>query len=163
MKNAPTKEASTKEVPTKEVIESFYQAFARRDAEAMAALYADDVRFSDPAFGPLEGEHARNMWRMLAGRAADLQLTFSNVTDSTAHWEASYTFSATGRKVLNVIDARFEFRDGKITRHDDSFDFWRWSRQALGPAGLLFGWTPLLQKAVRKKALAGLADYERSR
>ena len=148
---------------SKELIERFYRAFSARDAEAMAALYTDDVRFSDPAFGPLEGEHARNMWRMLAARAADLELTFSNVTDDSAHWEATYTFSQTGRKVHNVIDARFQIRDGKIARHDDSFDFWRWSRQALGPAGLLLGWTPFLQQAVRKKALAGLAAYEASR
>jgi hypothetical protein len=62
---------------SREIIESFYRAFARRDATAMAALYADDVRFSDPAFGPLTGEHARNMWRMLAERATDLDLVFS--------------------------------------------------------------------------------------
>jgi ketosteroid isomerase-like protein len=145
----------------KALIEQFYRAFQRKDAEEMASLYTDDVRFSDPAFGPLEGEHARNMWRMLAARATDLELTFSNVTDGSAHWEARYTFTQTGRKVHNVIDARFQFRDGKIARHDDHFDFWRWSRQALGPAGLLLGWTPLLQKAVRKKALAGLEAFEK--
>jgi ketosteroid isomerase-like protein len=147
----------------KALIERFYQAFARRDAEEMASLYTDDVRFSDPAFGILNGEHARNMWRMLAGRAKDLELTFSVLSDERAHWEARYTFSQTGRKVHNVIEATFEFRDGKIARHDDVFDFWRWSRHALGPVGLLLGWTPLLQNAVRKKALAGLAEFEASR
>jgi ketosteroid isomerase-like protein len=145
---------------TREVIERFYRAFAARDAETMAALYTDDVRFSDAAFGPLEGERARNMWRMLAARATDLELTFRDVTDEGAHWEARYTFSQTGRRVHNVIEARFEFRDGKISRHDDRFDFWRWSRQALGAPGWLLGWTPLLQNAVRKKALAGLDAYE---
>jgi ketosteroid isomerase-like protein len=144
----------------KQVIERFYQAFARKDGDEMASLYADDVRFSDPAFGPLEGERARNMWRMLTGRATDLEITFSNVTDSSAHWEARYTFS-TGRKVHNVIDATFAFRNGKIVRHDDVFDFWRWSRQALGPAGLVLGWTPILRSAVRKKALGQLASFEK--
>jgi ketosteroid isomerase-like protein len=148
---------------SRELIESFYRAFQRRDAEAMAALYSDDVRFSDPAFGPLVGEHARNMWRMLTARATDLELTFSDVTESTAHWEARYTFTQTGKKVHNIIDARFEFKAGKIARHDDVFDFWRWSRQALGAPGLLLGWTPLLQNAVRKKALAGLAAFEAKR
>ncbi len=148
---------------SKAAIESFYRAFAKRDAEAMAAHYTDDVAFSDPAFGPLKGEHARNMWRMLCERAADLELTFRDVTDTSAHWDARYTFSATGRKVLNSIDATFEFRDGKIARHDDHFDFWRWSRQALGVPGLLLGWTPILKGAVRKKALAGLAAWEASK
>ncbi len=30
----------------------------------------------------------------------------------------------------------FEFRDGKIYQHTDRFGFWRWSRQALGAAGV---------------------------
>jgi ketosteroid isomerase-like protein len=145
------------------IIEAFYGAFSRRDAEAMGALYAEDVAFSDPVFGALSGECARNLWRMLTARAKDLELTFSDVTDTSAHWEARYTFSQTGRQVHNVIDATFTIRDGKIVQHADVFDFWRWSRQALGPAGLLLGWTPILQGAVRKKALAGLAAYEASR
>jgi hypothetical protein len=103
----------------------------------------------------------------LSEGAPDLKATHRDIhaddTRGRAHWEAWYTFSSTGRKVHNVIDARFQFRDGKIVRHDDRFDFWRWSRQALGPAGWLLGWTPLLQKAVRKKALAGLDAYERER
>ncbi len=148
---------------SRELIETFYRAFQRRDAEAMAALYRDDVRFSDPAFGPLAGERARNMWRMLAARATDLECEFQVLSDTTAHWEARYTFSQTGRKVHNIIDARFEFKDGKIARHDDVFDFWRWSRQALGVPGLLLGWSPFLQNAVRKKALAGLDAFEAKR
>ena len=59
----------------------------------------------------------------------------------------------------NIIDAEFEFKDGKIFRHDDQFDFWRWSRQALGPAGLLLGWTPILRNKVQKTARKGLEDF----
>ena len=36
-----------------------------------------------------------------------------------AHWEADYTFSSTGRKVHNVIDATFEFEGGLIRAHRD--------------------------------------------
>ena len=153
--------------PNAELIQRFYSAFAARDAETMSACYSDDVAFSDPAFGPLTGEHARNMWRMLAGRAADLVVVSSGIeaddSRGKAHWEATYTFGATGRKVVNVIDATFEFKDGRIVRHDDHFDFWRWSRQALGVPGLLLGWSGMLQNTVRKKALAGLTAFERGR
>ncbi|MCS5593468.1 MAG: hypothetical protein NZ730_02720 [Porticoccaceae bacterium] len=27
----------------------------------------------------------------------------------------------------NAIDATFEFKDGRIFRHNDQFKFWRWS------------------------------------
>ena len=109
------------------IIETFYGAFARRDGDAMAACYADDVTFTDPAFGTLKGERARNMWRMLTGRATDLEVKWSEVqasdTMGSARWVATYTFGATGRKVKNVISASFRFRDGKIVEHEDEFDF----------------------------------------
>ena len=53
-----------------------------------------------------------------------------------------------------VDDGAGEDEAGKIVRHIDRFDFWRWSRMALGPAGLLLGWTPLLHKKVQAKARA---------
>lgn len=145
------------------LIERFYQSFQKRDADGMCACYHPDVTFTDAAFLDLHGGEAKAMWRMLCGRAKDLELEFSGVfadaTKGRAHWEARYTFASTGRKVHNIIDAEFEFKDGKIIRHDDHFNFWRWSRQALGPAGLLLGWTPILQKKVRGTARKGLSDY----
>jgi ketosteroid isomerase-like protein len=142
------------------LITRFYEAFTKRDAEGMAACYADDVRFSDPVFQNLEGERAKNMWRMLCERGKDLRIEFRDVqaddTKGSAHWEARYTFSMTGRLVHNVIDASFVFRDGKIVEHVDRFDLWRWAGSALGAKGKLLGWTPFVHKAVRKNALKGL-------
>jgi hypothetical protein len=46
-----------------------------------------------------------------------------------------------------------------LPEHVDDFDFYRWARQALGPSGLLLGWTPLLRSAVRRRARAGLDEF----
>jgi ketosteroid isomerase-like protein len=149
------------------LIERFYEAFQRRDAETMAACYADDVIFSDPAFGELRGEEARDMWRMLVQRAQDFSLTFDAVSaderSGRAHWVARYLFSQTGRSVVNRIEARFVFRDGRIAGHHDTFDLWRWSRQALGLKGALLGWTPFVQRAIRAQARKGLAAFRAKR
>ena len=149
--------------PNAALIQRFYQCFHARDGAGMAACYAPDVVFSDPVVPRLEGPEAGGMWRMLTGRAADLSVTCSAVeaddSRGSAHWEASYTFGKTGRRVLNVIDASFEFRDGAIVRHRDHFNFWRWSRQALGPAGLLLGWTSMLQHKVQVEARRGLLSF----
>lgn len=142
-----------------EVLRRFYDAFAKRDGEAMAACYADDVVFSDPVFPSLHGERARNMWRMLTQRAADFSLTYDVRGPGLVHWEAHYTFSQTGRRVHNIIDAKLDVRDGRIVRHVDTFDFWRWSRQALGAPGLLLGWSSLLQKKVQASAAKGLDQF----
>lgn len=154
--------------PSAERIAAFYAAFSARDADAMIACYHREVAFSDPVFPDLRGARAGAMWRMLCARAKDLRLEIRDIVADdragTAHWEAWYTFSATGRAVHNRIDAEFEFRDGLILRHRDHFDLWRWSRQALGLKGALLGWSPLVRNRVRAQAAAGLdAFIERQR
>ncbi|MFK7987753.1 MAG: nuclear transport factor 2 family protein [Sandaracinaceae bacterium] len=149
--------------PNEALLTQFYEAFAARDGETMASCYAEDASFSDPVFPDLDGREAGGMWRMLTSRAADLRIEHSQIqaNDETgsAHWEAWYTFSATGRKVHNVIDARFRFRDGKIIEHIDTFDFGRWSRQAIGMPAILLGWTGAIQKKVRATAGGQLKKY----
>jgi ketosteroid isomerase-like protein len=149
-----------------ELIRRFYQAFQQRDAETMASCYHPEIHFSDPAFPDLRGPAAGDMWRMLCARGKDLRLEFRDVhadpRHGRAHWEAWYTFSATGRQVHNIIDAEFEFRDGLIVRHIDRFDFHRWAGQALGPAGKLLGGFAFMQRKVQAKAAQGLAQFARA-
>ena len=146
--------------PNAALIDTFYKAFAARDADAMVACYHPEVHFSDPVFTDLHGERAGAMWKMLASRAKDLKVVHSKViaddNEGGAHWDADYTFSASGNLVHNVIDARFTFRDGKIVRHVDSFDLKRWAGMALGLPGKLFGGFEFMQNGIRKKANDGL-------
>lgn len=150
---------------SRETITRFYAAFARLDGDAMQACYAADAAFDDAVFSLRGREQVGGMWRMLCGAtrsqgAADWRLEASAITERSAHWEAWYRFSATGRRVHNVIDAEFEFdADGLIRRHRDRFGFWRWSRQALGLPGLLLGWSPWLRGQVRAQAAAKLAQF----
>jgi ketosteroid isomerase-like protein len=145
--------------PNARLIESFYNAFARRDGRAMAACYAVDATFADPVFD-LRGAEIGAMWTMLCERAADLRIEARDIAadahSGRAHWEAWYTFSASGRPVHNEIDAAFTFSDGMIASHRDIFDLWRWSRMALGRKGALLGWSPLVRKAIRKEARRSL-------
>jgi ketosteroid isomerase-like protein len=148
--------------PNDELIRRLYAAFADEDGEAMAACYAPDARFSDPVFTDLRGEEPGAMWRMLTGRSKDLEVKLSEyeATDGrgSAHWLADYTFS-TGRGVHNDVRAAFRFENGLITEHRDSFSFYAWARQALGPLGLALGWTPILRRKVQSQARAGLDEF----
>lgn len=143
----------------------FYAAFERLDADAMQACYAPDARFDDEAFSLRGPAEIGAMWRMLTDSARALpagewRLDVGPLGPDRAHWEAHYRFSATGRRVHNVIDAAFTFNgEGLIQTHRDRFDFWRWSRQALGPVGWLMGWSPWLQCQVRQRAAQSLARY----
>jgi ketosteroid isomerase-like protein len=145
-----------------DLIQNLYEAMNRHDGEAMARMYEPDGRFHDPAFGELTGDEAGDMWRMLTGRADDLRVELAEheaVGDTgSARWIAHYTFTRTGRPVVNEVHARFRFHDGQIAEHDDSFSFWRWARQALGPTGLLLGLPPL-SAMVQRRAREELAQF----
>ena len=149
-------------------IQALYSALDRHDGEAAAACYTDDAVFEDPAFGRLEGGAVKDMWRMLAGRTDDLAVTLGDhgvAADGAtgwAHWSATYTFTTTGRRVQNEIDARFTFTGGLISEQADSFPLRRWGAQALGPKGAVLGLTPLLGHGVRKQARSNLDAYSRA-
>jgi ketosteroid isomerase-like protein len=146
-----------------ELIRSFYAAFQRRDHAAMAACYAPDATFSDPVFPLLRGAAVGAMWRMLCERGTDLRVEAGRMAATgvrgSAHWEAWYTFSATGRAVHNIVEASFAFRNGLIVQHTDAFDLYRWARQALGVKGVLLGWAPPVQRAVRAQAARALETF----
>ena len=146
------------------IIRTFYDSFARNDAETMVACYHDRIEFSDPAFGLLKGADAKNMWRMLVERGkGEIKIHYSNISANenkgSADWTADYLFSKTNRKVHNEIHAEFEFQDGKIFRHHDIFDVWKWSKQALGLPGVLLGWSGFMQNKIRQTALESLREY----
>ncbi|MDB4949886.1 MAG: ketosteroid isomerase [Gemmatimonadetes bacterium] len=149
--------------PNEELVRRLYDALNAHDAAAMTACYAPDAVFSDPAFGELAGAEVGAMWSMLCSRGKDLRATVDAVRadDETgsAEWEARYTYSGSRRPVHNVISATYRFRDGLIVEHRDSFDLWKWMGQALGPAGTLLGWTPVMQARVRGGARAALSSY----
>jgi len=129
----------------------------------MQSLYHPQAHFSDPVFTSLDSSGVKAMWQMLVTAGKDLRITFQDVKaddkSGSCHWEAWYTFSRTGKKVHNIIDASFEFKDGLILNHKDRFDFWRWSRQALGLPGWLLGWSPLVKNKVRNTASSGLRKF----
>lgn len=146
-----------------QLITNFYIAFQQKDYATMQACYADNTTFSDEVFVNLNAGQVKAMWEMLIKSGKDLKLEFKNVTTSektgSAEWIATYTFSATGKKVVNHIYASFEFENGKISKHNDRFSFYKWSRQALGLVGLLLGWTDFLKQKIRKKAINNLTRF----
>ena len=145
------------------VAECFYDAFALGDWHTMSLLYAQHATFSDPVFPNLNADEVRAMWHMLLSRAADLSLNYNIDAESDdgarVVWVARYTFGATGRPVTNRIVTEMRFAAGRIVHQVDRFNFWRWSRQALGLPGLLLGWTPMLRARVSQKAISGLHKF----
>ena len=146
------------------LLNRFYSAFQQLDYKKMQDCYSDDVVFSDPAFGLLKGDEAKAMWEMLCKNAKDFSLLYSDIQVldeeyATCKWIATYTFSKTGRKVVNNIKAFVRINDGKITEHSDAFRLSTWIAQALGCKGILFGWTNFMKRAVQKQARKNLDNF----
>ncbi len=150
-----------------ELIEKFYETFRKGQGQAMAAMYHKDATFEDPAFGVLKGEMIGRMWIMLTSRSKDLKVNYTNISadqkSGKCSWTADYTFSKTGRLVHNIIEASFTFKDGKILTHKDDFNFYRWSRQALGLPGVLLGWTPFFHAKLQKTFRGVLESFDPKR
>ncbi len=150
----------------KNIIESFYQAFKNLDAETMADCYHKDIVFEDPAFGVLKGERAKNMWQMLceSQKGKNFVVNTYNITcnekTGSAHWEAFYKFSKTGRKIHNKIDAEFIIKDGKIIKHTDHFNLHNWAKQALGFKGYLMGGTSFFKRKLQLQTNRLLDKFE---
>jgi ketosteroid isomerase-like protein len=147
-----------------ELINKFYTAFSKLDAATMNSCYSDDIVFFDPVFGLLRGHEAKSMWEMLCKNAKDFSLTFGNIITldeeySTCDWVATYTFSKTGKQVVNKIRANMKFADGKIIEHSDAFSLHRWAAQALGFSGWLLGWNKFFQNKIKNGAKKNLLKF----
>lgn len=146
-----------------QIIRRFYEAFSRKDFTTMQQCYHRDAIFHDPVFGKLNATEVKAMWEMLLRSSNDLEITFTDIRsgDNTGHchWEATYSFSLTGRRVHNIIEAAFLFRDGKIVDHRDEFNLYRWTRQAFGFSGIVLGWTSFMQTKIRARARHRLEQY----
>jgi ketosteroid isomerase-like protein len=148
-----------------QLVRAFYQAFKEKDYKTMQACYSDEATFSDPVFPLLNADQARAMWEMFCKTGRDLQIEFEGIqadgSTGSANWTARYTFSATGKRVVNHIQAGFQFENGKIIRHVDTFNFHHWARQALGFSGLLLGGLAFMKNKVRARARMNLDKFMR--
>lgn len=147
----------------KRLIENFYTAFSNLDPDTMVESYHEQVVFWDPVFESLDPKRVKAMWHMLCSNAKDFSIDYRDIKAGdeygSCNWIAVYTFSGTGRQVINDVKAHFKFHEGKIIEHMDDFDLWKWSRQALGTPGRLLGWTPFMHNKIRKRAKASLKKY----
>ena len=147
-----------------ELIDQFYAAFQKLDHRAMVSCYSDEIVFFDPVFGLLKNQEVAFMWEMLCKNAKDFSLEYGNIIALddeyfTCDWTATYTFSKTGRKVVNRVKANMRFLNGRIIEHSDAFSLHQWSRQALGWPGAVFGWNSFFQRKIKNQAKRSLLKF----
>ena len=137
------------------LIKKFYTSFSDGNSKEMVECYHENIVFQDPVFGTLKGERAIKMWEMLLSKKKDdTKISFDNIQTSVkngkANWVAEYVYGQNNRKVINRVSTDFKFKEGKIIEHIDTFDLWKWTRQAMGILGYLIGWTPFMKSKIQK-------------
>jgi len=146
------------------LIERFFTAFQKLDANEMNACYSNDIAFYDPMFELLRGDDAKAMWEMLCKNAKNFSLQFDSIKNLddgyyTCNWTATYTFSKTGRKVVNMCKAHMKIENGFITEHSDGWSLHKWSTQAIGITGQFLGWAGFFRRKLKNNARRNLLNY----
>src|SRR3954451_14875955 len=149
------------------LLQKLFTALNQHNDEAMAECYHPNAAFHDIAFDLRGKEQIHGMWQMICQGRSNIRATFTIVhaDDKTGHVRVveDYTFYASddsppssGRKVHNVIDSRFRFRDGLIIKHRDFCDARAWGRMAIGGvAGFLAGRLRFLRSRKARQKLDG--------
>ncbi len=146
------------------LVERFFTAFKKLDANGMNACYSNDIAFYDPMFELLRGDEARAMWQMLCKNAKEFSLEFDSIKNMedgyyTCNWQAKYKFSATGRRVVNNGKAHMKIENGLITEHSDGWSLAKWSAQAIGLPGKFFGWAGFFRRRLKNNARRNLLNF----
>jgi hypothetical protein len=133
-----------------EVAQQFFSALSSLNAIAATEFYADGHSdlFKDPVFGLEDSAHAKAIWKLLIASSlsysqktgveplridvAGIQTNSQDENQVRVYWNATYTYSETGRYVENHLTSDLTIENGKITRQRDSFDYCRWTEMALG-------------------------------
>ncbi|CAN5553097.1 hypothetical protein BH11MYX1_BH11MYX1_14690 [soil metagenome] len=118
---------------------TFYAAFAARNAATMRSHYAPTVAFHDPLFGSLRGDQVMLMWTTIMPAANPFQIVPSAATTPTLRsdgawsvqvtWDAHYGLG--GRSIHNTSKTTLVIKDDKIIEQRDEWDLDRWTAQAL--------------------------------
>ncbi|SDD35446.1 Ketosteroid isomerase-related protein [Niabella drilacis] len=151
-----------------EIIESFFTAFGNRNHQAMNALYSDDIVYSDPLFGMLEGQQVMDKWEMICRDIRDFRLTVIKSEEidheyATCQWKATWYSSRSKKQIVFDAKSFMRFGGGKIIEHSDGFSLTKWIAQAYGLRGQFFGWLNFMKRKVQREYRGRLERFSVSK
>lgn len=163
-RNAPLNNEEESALAT---VETFYKSLVGKDISGIRSVLSPKAEFSDPAYPHLKGKDVQSMWHLITeSDPLNIEYKIYKVEGSVVYggWVADYELF--GRPIHNVIKSKFTVKNGKIVFHKDSFDFDRWSEQALpkfANKGLGFLGTQMKYKALRLVTLFALHNFKKEK
>lgn len=122
----------------------------------MNEYYTDDILFSDPLSGLLQGQQVRDRLKMICRAVKDFHLTIikTEVIDQeyvTCQWRADYYSIRLRKQITFPIKTFMKIVDGQITEQSEGYNLTQWIGKAYGVKGRLFGWTNFMKRKVQKE------------
>ncbi|MCU0428869.1 MAG: nuclear transport factor 2 family protein [Cytophagaceae bacterium] len=149
--------------PNEVILNEFYATLQKKNHQGLKKFYASDAVFSDPMYLNLRTEEIHAMWELFCINSKNFSLEFGNVKaddqQGEVSWKASYIYASSGNSVTKEVKSSFEFKEGKIVRQNDVYDFHEWAGQALGLMGSLLGWTGFVENQVKENARKNLEAF----
>ena len=146
--------AQTLEHQNAVLLRRLFTSLQARDHAEMADCYAPAATFRDIAFDLHDRREIHAMWRMVC-TTTRVTVTIQSIEADDHAGRArivdDYTFSDTQRRVINPIESRFRFENGRIVEQRDECDARRWGDQAFGGVK---GWLAGRVRLLRARAAA---------
>ncbi|WP_300601123.1 nuclear transport factor 2 family protein [Niabella sp.] len=151
-----------------EIIDLFFTAFKNLDHQAMNALYSDDIVYSDPLFGMLEGEEVKDKWEMVCNDIRDFRLTVIKTEEidheyATCQWKATWISSLSKKQIVFEAKSFMRFSGNQIIEHSDGFSLTKWIAQAYGITGQFFGWLNFMKRRVQRNYQQRLQQFSNTK
>lgn len=148
----------------KGIVEIFFKAFSEADYRQMSDCYADDIIYSDPVFGLMQGDDVRKMWQMICKGARNLSVQYSGIEELdemyvTCLYKVSYYFELTQKHICYSAKAFMKIEEGKITEHSDGYRLSSFISNAYGIKGKLLSWSGYMKKSVQNRYRTLLQNF----
>jgi limonene-1,2-epoxide hydrolase len=118
-----------------ELVRTFCAAWSQRDADAIAAYFADDAIYHNMPMQPVQGRAAITgaLRHFLGGASAvDFEILHLVAAGDVVLTERVDRFTLGEKQAVVPVAGVFEVRDGKIAAWRDYFDLAGWTSQLGG-------------------------------
>jgi limonene-1,2-epoxide hydrolase len=114
------------------LVQSFCDAFARRDTDEILGFFTEDAVYHNMPMPPTSGKAAiRNVLDMFLkpAQSVEFETLYIAGDGDVVHTERIDRFDIAGKKIELPVAGVFEVKDGKIAAWRDYFDMATWTRQ----------------------------------
>lgn len=147
-----------------ELLHIFFRSLKSKNFIQLADCYAKNATFTNPVYISLNKTLTVAMFNMYIRNAENLRLDFKNITadhhSGSAEWLITYTTAKKNKVVIKYLKSHFTFKNEKIVKQVDDFNFYNYIRQIKGATGFMFGWARLYKTSVQNSAMKELIRFK---